>query len=67
MMIVKFSYSKHVAVLDLASSNGEEKVRELNETFGDGRAIFIASDVTKSDEIEGKLFGKSFSFRSVVI
>ncbi|XP_046751400.1 peroxisomal hydratase-dehydrogenase-epimerase-like [Diprion similis] len=42
----------HVAVLDLATSNGDQVVSKLNEEFGKGKVIFIVCDVTKSEELE---------------
>ncbi|XP_046752281.1 15-hydroxyprostaglandin dehydrogenase [NAD(+)]-like [Diprion similis] len=44
--------AKHVAILDLASSNGEESAKKLNAEFGNGKAIFIVCDVTKAQEFE---------------
>ncbi|XP_046752279.1 15-hydroxyprostaglandin dehydrogenase [NAD(+)]-like [Diprion similis] len=44
--------AKHVAILDLASSNGEESAKKLNAEFGNGKAIFIVCDVTKAQELE---------------
>ncbi|XP_068994074.1 uncharacterized protein [Neodiprion pinetum] len=43
---------KHVAILDLASSPGEELADKLNAEFGKGRAIFVSCDVTKANELE---------------
>ncbi|XP_046628728.1 15-hydroxyprostaglandin dehydrogenase [NAD(+)]-like [Neodiprion virginianus] len=42
----------HVALLDLANSNGDESARKLNEEFGADRVLFVVCDVTKSEEFE---------------
>ncbi|XP_046752280.1 15-hydroxyprostaglandin dehydrogenase [NAD(+)]-like [Diprion similis] len=42
----------HVALLDLANSNGDESARKLNDEFGADRALFIVCDVTKSADFE---------------
>ncbi|XP_046751402.1 15-hydroxyprostaglandin dehydrogenase [NAD(+)]-like [Diprion similis] len=43
----------HVAILDLANSNGDEAVKKLEKEFGKGTAIFIVCDVTKAEDFEG--------------
>ncbi|XP_012259443.2 15-hydroxyprostaglandin dehydrogenase [NAD(+)]-like [Athalia rosae] len=55
-----FSYARellrngasHVAILDLINSTGQEAVNKLNAEFGKRRAIFIACDVSKPQELE---------------
>ncbi|XP_015515940.2 peroxisomal hydratase-dehydrogenase-epimerase [Neodiprion lecontei] len=42
----------HVAILDLANSNGDKVVSKLNEEFGKGKVIFIVCDVTKPEDLE---------------
>ncbi|XP_046629099.1 peroxisomal hydratase-dehydrogenase-epimerase-like [Neodiprion virginianus] len=42
----------HLAILDLATSPGQESANKLNVEFGDGRAIFVICDVTKDSEFK---------------
>ncbi|XP_046435122.1 15-hydroxyprostaglandin dehydrogenase [NAD(+)]-like [Neodiprion fabricii] len=42
----------HVAILDLANSNGDEAVKKLEKEFGKGKAIFIVCDVAKAQDLE---------------
>ncbi|XP_066583830.1 uncharacterized protein [Prorops nasuta] len=44
--------AKAVAILDLSDSNGEIAVAELEKEFGENRAIFMAGDVSKKEEVE---------------
>ncbi|XP_011062501.1 PREDICTED: 15-hydroxyprostaglandin dehydrogenase [NAD(+)]-like [Acromyrmex echinatior] len=48
---------RSVAVIDLPTSNGQNAVSTLENEFGKGRAIFVACDVTKIDDLE-KTFKK---------
>jgi len=49
--------AKNIAVIDLPTSNGQNAAATLENEFGKGRAIFIACDVTKADDLE-KTFRK---------
>nr|XP_046491944.1 uncharacterized protein LOC124223753 [Neodiprion pinetum] len=42
----------HVAILDLANSNGNEAVKKLEKEFGRGKAIFLVCDVTNAQQLE---------------
>ncbi|KMQ84627.1 15-hydroxyprostaglandin dehydrogenase, partial [Lasius niger] len=44
--------AKSVAIIDLPTSNGENAATTLKNEFGKGRAIFIACDVTKAEDLE---------------
>ncbi|KYN01499.1 PREDICTED: 15-hydroxyprostaglandin dehydrogenase [NAD(+)]-like [Cyphomyrmex costatus] len=46
-----------VAVVDLPTSNGQNATATLENEFGKGRAVFLACDVTKPDDLE-KTFKK---------
>ncbi|XP_020286398.1 peroxisomal hydratase-dehydrogenase-epimerase-like [Pseudomyrmex gracilis] len=45
------SGAKAVAIVDLPDSNGENVVEELEKEFGANRAIFLAGNVTKTEEL----------------
>ncbi|XP_011164020.1 15-hydroxyprostaglandin dehydrogenase [NAD(+)]-like [Solenopsis invicta] len=49
--------AKKIAVVDLPTSNGQNAVATLENEFGKGRAIFIACDVSKADDLK-KTFEK---------
>jgi len=49
--------ARSIAVIDLPTSNGQNAAATLENEFGKGRAIFIACDVTKADDLE-KTFRK---------
>ncbi|XP_018060344.1 PREDICTED: 15-hydroxyprostaglandin dehydrogenase [NAD(+)]-like [Atta colombica] len=49
--------ARSIAVIDLPTSNGQNAVATLETEFGKGRAIFVACDVTKPDDLE-KTFKK---------
>ncbi|KYN01500.1 15-hydroxyprostaglandin dehydrogenase [NAD+] [Cyphomyrmex costatus] len=49
--------AKSVAVVDLPTSNGQKAAATLENEFGKGRAVFLACDVTKADDLE-KTFKK---------
>ena len=49
--------AKKVALVDLPTSNGQIAVSTLEKEFGKGRAIFVACDVTKVDDLK-KTFEK---------
>ncbi|XP_039313781.1 15-hydroxyprostaglandin dehydrogenase [NAD(+)]-like [Solenopsis invicta] len=49
--------AKKIAVVDLPTSNGQDAVATLENEFGKGRAIFVACDVSKADDLK-KTFEK---------
>ncbi|XP_039313722.1 15-hydroxyprostaglandin dehydrogenase [NAD(+)]-like [Solenopsis invicta] len=49
--------AKKIAVVDLPTSNGQNAAATLENEFGKGRAIFIACDVSKTDDLK-KAFQK---------
>lgn len=49
--------ARSVAVVDLAASKGQDVVAGLETEFGKGRAVFLACDLTKANELEAT-FGK---------
>ncbi|XP_029156460.1 15-hydroxyprostaglandin dehydrogenase [NAD(+)]-like [Nylanderia fulva] len=49
--------AKSVAIIDLPTSNGENAATTLEKEFGKGRAVFIACDVSKAEDLE-KAFKK---------
>jgi len=49
--------AKSIAMIDLPTSNGQNAAATLENEFGKGRAIFIACNVTKADDLE-KTFKK---------
>ncbi|XP_039313721.1 15-hydroxyprostaglandin dehydrogenase [NAD(+)]-like [Solenopsis invicta] len=49
--------AKKVAIVDLPTSNGQNAAATLENKFGKGRAIFIACDVSKTDDLK-KAFQK---------
>ncbi|CAL1676900.1 unnamed protein product [Lasius platythorax] len=44
--------AKSVAIIDLPTSNGENAATTLENEFGKSRAVFIACDVTKAEDLE---------------
>ncbi|XP_076753359.1 uncharacterized protein LOC143424884 [Xylocopa sonorina] len=46
------SGAKAVALLDLGDSGGESAAADLNNEFGEKRAIFIVCDVSKSEQLK---------------
>ncbi|KYQ58773.1 15-hydroxyprostaglandin dehydrogenase [NAD+] [Trachymyrmex zeteki] len=44
--------ARSVAVVDLPTSNGQNAVATLENEFGKGCAVFLACDVTKTDDLE---------------
>ncbi|XP_039307833.1 15-hydroxyprostaglandin dehydrogenase [NAD(+)]-like [Solenopsis invicta] len=49
--------AQKVAIVDLPTSNGQNVAATLENEFGNGRAIFIACDVSKTDDLK-KTFEK---------
>ncbi|KYN09728.1 15-hydroxyprostaglandin dehydrogenase [NAD+] [Trachymyrmex cornetzi] len=49
--------ARSIAVVDLPTSNGQNAVATLENEFGKSRVIFVACDVTKTDDLE-KTFKK---------
>lgn len=44
-----------VAIIDLADSNGEIAVAELEKEFGADRVIFLIGNVTNAEELAGNM------------
>ncbi|XP_029163696.1 15-hydroxyprostaglandin dehydrogenase [NAD(+)]-like isoform X2 [Nylanderia fulva] len=44
--------AKSVAIIDLPTSNGENAATTLKKEFGKSRAVFIACDVAKAEDLE---------------
>jgi hypothetical protein len=42
-----------VAICDINIENGESAIKHLEKEFGKDRAMFLKTDVSKEDEIEG--------------
>lgn len=42
-----------VVIADLDSKNGNTAVEMINSSYGNKKAIFIETDVTKSNQLEG--------------
>ncbi|XP_018350968.1 PREDICTED: 15-hydroxyprostaglandin dehydrogenase [NAD(+)]-like, partial [Trachymyrmex septentrionalis] len=49
--------AKSIAMIDLSTSNGQNAAATLENEFGKGRAVFVACDLTKADDLE-KTFKK---------
>ncbi|KAL6266378.1 hypothetical protein P5V15_003233 [Pogonomyrmex californicus] len=49
--------AKHIAIIGLLTSNGQNAASTLEKKFGKNRALFIACDITKSEDLE-KTFKK---------
>lgn len=49
--------ARNVAIIDLPTSDGESAVSTLENQFGQNRAVFVACDVTKAEELR-KTFAK---------
>ncbi|XP_050448611.1 15-hydroxyprostaglandin dehydrogenase [NAD(+)]-like [Cataglyphis hispanica] len=44
--------AKSVAIIDLPTSNGENAACTLENEFGENRAVFVACDVTKAEDLK---------------
>ncbi|XP_025073413.1 15-hydroxyprostaglandin dehydrogenase [NAD(+)]-like [Pogonomyrmex barbatus] len=44
--------AKRIAIIDLPTSNGQNAAATLEKEFGKDRAIFIACDITKSEDLQ---------------
>jgi hypothetical protein len=42
-----------VAICDIKVEKGENEIKQLEKEFGKDRAIFIKTDTSKEDEVEG--------------
>jgi hypothetical protein len=44
-----------VTIADVDAAKGEDSAKKLNTEFGGNKVIFIRTDVTKADQLEGQL------------
>lgn len=45
--------SQGVLIADKDAKNGNSAVLKINNTYGTNKAIFVETDVTKADQLEG--------------
>lgn len=51
--LIKIFDFQAVTIADLSEAHGNQTVREITEQYGPNRAIFVKTDVTKADQLEG--------------
>lgn len=61
------SEGAHVVIADLNFEGAQKKADEINETFGEKRAIAVKMDVTKEDEVQSAFKEAALAFGGVDI
>lgn len=52
-VLIKVFDFQAVTIADLSEAQGNQTVREITEKYGPNRAIFVKTDVTNADQLEG--------------
>lgn len=61
------SEGAHVVIADLNIEGAEEKAKEINEKYGENRAIAVKMDVTKEEEVQAAFKEAALAFGGVDI